>query len=310
MVKKWPSLQKPNSTLAQMALSSNQYALIVEGMEKILAQKSAPKGPEWPSYGNFCKVTQKPHFLKKCKGETKRNFSKIAQKQRSLKTVNSTLAEMAFSSNQYAIKLQRLENILSQTESPKVPEWPSYGNFRKVTQKTHFLKKCKEGPKEIFQKSPKKVPWLKKPKSTLAQIALSSNQYALKDWRRFRRKQRLKKGPNGQVKAIFARSPKTRIFRKSAKGGPREIFQKSRKKQPSFERPKRTLAQMALSPNQYALKLQRLDRIVAQKTAQKVPEWQRYGNFCKVTLNPHFLKKCKRGTKNNFSKITEKVALV
>ena len=32
--------------------------------------------------------------------------------------------------------------------------------------------------------------------------------------------------PNGQVMAIFARSPKKRIFWKSAKGGPREIFAK------------------------------------------------------------------------------------
>ena len=45
-----------------------------------------------------------------------------------------------------------------------------------------------------------------------------------KDWTRFWRKQRLPKCPNGQVMAIFARSPKTRIFWKSAKGGPREIF--------------------------------------------------------------------------------------
>ena len=49
-------------------------------LKNILAQKAAPKLPEWASYGNFRKVPQKPHFLKKCKGGTKRNFSKIAQK--------------------------------------------------------------------------------------------------------------------------------------------------------------------------------------------------------------------------------------
>ena len=43
-------------------------------------KKAAPKVPEWPSYGNFGKVTQNPHFLKKCKGETKGNFSIIVQK--------------------------------------------------------------------------------------------------------------------------------------------------------------------------------------------------------------------------------------
>ena len=63
-----------------MALSSYKYALIVPRLEKILAQKAPPKRPEWPSYGNLGNVTQNPHFLKKCKGGTKRNFSKIAQK--------------------------------------------------------------------------------------------------------------------------------------------------------------------------------------------------------------------------------------
>ena len=52
----------------------------MQGLEKIYAQTAAPKVPEWPTYGNFGKVTQNPYFLKKCKAGTKRNFSKIAQK--------------------------------------------------------------------------------------------------------------------------------------------------------------------------------------------------------------------------------------
>ena len=51
-----------------------------------------------------------------------------------------------------------------------------------------------------------------------------------KDWRRFWRKRRVQNCPNTHVMAIFERSPKTLIFRKSVKGGPREIFQKSPKK--------------------------------------------------------------------------------
>ena len=43
-------------------------------------KKRLQRVPEWPSYCNFCKVTQNPHFLKKCKGRTKGNFSKIPQK--------------------------------------------------------------------------------------------------------------------------------------------------------------------------------------------------------------------------------------
>ena len=42
-------------------------------------KKAALNVPEWPSYGNLSKVTQNPHFLKKYKGGTKGNFSKIAK---------------------------------------------------------------------------------------------------------------------------------------------------------------------------------------------------------------------------------------
>ena len=63
-----------------MPLSSNTYALKVQRLEMILALTTAPKAPEWPSYCNIRKLTQNPHFLKKFKGGTKGNFSKIAQK--------------------------------------------------------------------------------------------------------------------------------------------------------------------------------------------------------------------------------------
>ena len=63
-----------------MALPSNLYAFKVQTLENILAQTAAPNVLEWPSYGNFCVVTQNTHFLKKCKGGTKGTFSKIAQK--------------------------------------------------------------------------------------------------------------------------------------------------------------------------------------------------------------------------------------
>ena len=56
--------------------------------------------------------------------------------------------------------------------------------------------------------------------------------------------------------------------------------------------------------------MQRLGKILAQKAAERVPELQSYRNFRMVTQNPHFLKKFKGGTKGNFSKIAQKVALV
>ena len=68
------------------------------------------------------------------------------------------------------LKIAAFEN----PELKEVSEWASYGNYRNVTQNPHFLKMCKGGPRKIFQKSPKKVPSLKRPKSTLAQMALFS----------------------------------------------------------------------------------------------------------------------------------------
>ena len=67
-------------------------------LEKISAQTAALKVPEWPRYGNFRKVTQKPQFRKKCKGRTKENFSKIAQKVALAEKAQSTLAKMVLSS--------------------------------------------------------------------------------------------------------------------------------------------------------------------------------------------------------------------
>ena len=163
--------------------------------------------------------------------------------------------------------MQRLDRVWVQTPAPKVPEWPSYNNFRKVTQNPHFLKKWKGGTKGNFSKIAQKIalvwkakkhsggnniilyfvcPWSAKTakdfgaksgsKSTrLAKLWQFSQGHPkpCKDWTRFFRKQRLEKCPNGQVTTIFARSPKTRIFLKCAKGGPIEIFQKLPNKMPS-----------------------------------------------------------------------------
>ena len=67
---------------------------------------------------------------------------------------------------------------------------------------------------------------------------------------------------------------------------------------------------MALSYNLYTLKVQILGKILTQKAAQRMPELPSYCNFGMVTKNPHFLQKFKGGTKRNFSKIAQKVALV
>ena len=161
---------------------------------------------------------------------------------------------------------------------------------------------------KFFKHRPKSSPRLKGPKALWRKwhYPLISMLLNCKDWKTFLRKQRLQKYPNGQVKAIFARLPKTRIFWKSANGGPRKIFQKSPKKMPSLKRPKSTLAQMALSSNQYALKVQRLEMIWAHKAAIKVPEWPSYGNFRQVTQTRIFWKSAKRGPREIFQKLPRK----
>ena len=103
--------------------------------------------------------------------------------------------------------------------------------------------------------------------------------------------------------------PKPAFSVKEQRGAQGKFF-KNRKKKPSFERPKSTLAKMALSSNLDAFKVLTLDNILAQTAATNVPEWPSYGNFCEVIQNPHFLKKSKGGTKRNFSKIVQKVNLV
>ena len=55
--------------------------------------------------------------------------------------------------------------------------------------------------------------------------------------------------PNGEVMAILKKSHKFSFSKKVQNGGLREIFQKSLYKEPLFERPKSTLAQMALCSN-------------------------------------------------------------
>ena len=51
-------------------------------------------------------------------------------------------------------------------------------------------------------------------------------------------------------------------------------------------------------------------RLWRKQWLQTVPEWPSHWYFRKVTQNPYFLKKCKGGTRGNFSKIAQKVAFV
>ena len=175
--------------------------------------------------------------------------------------------------------------------------------------KPAFSEKVQRGDQgKFFKNRPKSSPRLKGPKALWRKwhYPLISMHLKCKDWKKFWRKQRLQKCPNGQVMAIFARSFKTRIYWKKAKGRPRETFKKSPKKYPSLERAKSTLVKISFSSNLYPLILQRLYKILAHKAAWKVPEWTSYGNFRQVTQNHIFWKRAKRGPREISQKSPKK----
>ena len=81
--------------------------------------------------------------------------------------------------------------------------------------KPAFSEKVEKGDQGKFLKNrPKTSPPLKGPKALWRKWHYPAFDMHLKrkDWARFWRKKRLKECPNCQVMAIFAWSPKTRIF--------------------------------------------------------------------------------------------------
>ena len=115
-----------------------------------------------------------------------------------------------------------------------------------------FSEKVQRGDqRKFFKNRPKSSPRLKGLRALWRKKnhLVFSIHLKCKDCKRFWRKKLTQKCPNGYVMAILARSPKTPILCKSAKGGPRKIFRKSPKKWPSLQKPNSTLAQMALSSN-------------------------------------------------------------
>ena len=128
--------------------------------------------------------------------------------------------------------MQRLKTIFAKKAAPKVPEWPSYGNFGKVTQDTHFLKQCKGGTKETFSKIAQKVAldW-KAQKHSGANIILhlvcTSSAKTGED---LGGKGSSKSARMAKLWQFRQGHPKPAFSKKSATGGPREICQKSPKK--------------------------------------------------------------------------------
>ena len=173
-----------------------------------MAQTAAPKVSEWASYGNYRKVTQNPHFLKKCKGGTKENFSKIAQKValpskgQKHSGANGIILLLVCT---YSAKTGKDFGAKSGSKSARMAKlW----QFLQGHPKPAFSKKVQRGDqRKFFKNRPKSSPCLKGPKALWRKLnyTLIKMYLKCKDWRRFWREQRLQKWPNDQVMAIFAR---------------------------------------------------------------------------------------------------------
>ena len=105
--------------------------------------------------------------------------------------------------------------------------------FKHGHPKPAFSEKVQKGDEDkLFKDRPKNSPHVKGPTGLWPKwhYPLISMQLKCKDWTKLCRKKMLQKCQKGQVMAIFERSPKTRVFKKSAKGGPRKAFKKEDKK--------------------------------------------------------------------------------
>ena len=143
--------------------------------------------------------------------------------------------------------------------------------------KKAFSKKVERGNQgKIFKNRPKSSPRLKGPKGFWRKWhnPLISMHLKTKDCERFWHKKLLKECPNCQVMAILAWSPKTRIFWKSLKGGPREIFSKNRPESSHRLNGLRALwPKWHYPPISMHLKCTDWRRFWRKRRLQTVPEW-------------------------------------
>ena len=127
---------------------------------------------------------------------------------------------------------------MAQTPAPNSARMAMSLRLSQGHPKHAFSEKVQRGDEEKFFKDrPKNSPHLKGPTALWPKwhYPLISMQLKCKDWRKLWRKKKLQKFPKGQVMAIFETSPKTRVFYKSAKGGPRKFLRNGTKSSPRLK---------------------------------------------------------------------------
>ena len=132
--KDWPSLQKPNSTLAQMALSCKQCALIVQRLEKILAQKAGSKTARMAKLWQFRQGHPKPAFSEKVqRGDQGKSFKNRPKS---------------------SLRLKGPKALWHKWHYPRTSMHLKYKDWKRFWRK-QWLEKCKNGKvMAIFARSP------------------------------------------------------------------------------------------------------------------------------------------------------------
>ena len=124
----------------------------------ILAQTTAPKVPKWLSDGNFLQGRPKPAFSKKAqRGDQEKFFKNRPKKTPRLTGLKALWRKWHYRLISMHLKCKDWKRFWRKRRLQRVPEWPSYCNFFKVTQNPHFLKKFKGGTMGNFSKITWKV---------------------------------------------------------------------------------------------------------------------------------------------------------
>ena len=131
-----------------------------------MAQTIAPKVSEWASYDNYRKVTQNLHFQKKCKGEAKRSFSKIAQK-----VALASKGKQHSGANVIILQIVSTYNAKTEEEfgaksSSKTSRMTKLWQFLQRHPRPAFSEKLQRGHQgKFFKNRPTSSPRLKGPKA-------------------------------------------------------------------------------------------------------------------------------------------------
>ena len=134
-----------------MALSSNYYARKGQRLKKILRQKGGSKSSRMTKLWQFWQGRPKPAFSEKLQRGDQGKFLKNRPKSSPrFKGPKALWRKWHYPLISLHLKGKDWRRFWGKRAAPKVPEWPGYCNFGKVTQNPHFLKKCKGGTKGNF----------------------------------------------------------------------------------------------------------------------------------------------------------------